>query len=369
VVAGLPLTASGKVDRAALPASDYTQLPGSREPATIIEEALCGLFAEVLGVSSVGVDDDFFALGGHSLLAVRLVASLHDRGIDIPVRTVIEFPSVAKLMPRLNASSIRDGLGTLLPIRVRGHKPPYFCLHPAGGLSWCYMPLARYIPADYPLYGLQARGLDGTGPLPSSMRQMAADYIEQIRAVQQSGPYNLLGWSFGGNLAHEIAVQLQANGEQVASLILMDAYPSRPVTTPPAHSDEAQALDPPADSGSDVIKTDGEFDPEFERLLGEMRVEAGSIAISDEEIMTFARVSQNNQRIMDMHEIGRFDGDLLMIVAAESGPQGASEILWSPYVHGQVCEAVVPCSHMDMWKPDIMAQVWSAMSAWMRRET
>src|SRR6202035_6200465 len=95
-------------------------------------------------------------------------------------------------------SSIRDALGVLLPIRAHGSNPPFFCMPPGGGVSWCYMPLARYVPADYPLYGLQDRGLDGASQLAGSVRDMAADYLEQIRAVQGSGPYHLLGWSFGG---------------------------------------------------------------------------------------------------------------------------------------------------------------------------
>src|SRR5205807_6296229 len=100
-----------------------------------------------------------------------------------------------------------------------------FCVHPAGGLSWCYAPLLRYLPDDIPLYGLQATGLDGTGELPESLPAMAADYLQRLRSVQPSGPYRLLGWSFGGLVAHEMARQLQAQGEQVAAMIVLDAYP------------------------------------------------------------------------------------------------------------------------------------------------
>ncbi|NUT27831.1 MAG: alpha/beta fold hydrolase, partial [Streptomyces sp.] len=117
-------------------------------------------------------------------------------------------------------------LDVLLPLRPEGSRPPLFCVHPGMGLSWGYAALLPYLPGDVPVYGIQARGLARPEALPGSIEEMAADYADEIRAAQPSGPYHLLGWSIGGTLAQAVAARLEELGEQVALLALLDAYPS-----------------------------------------------------------------------------------------------------------------------------------------------
>ncbi len=364
VLDALPLTANGKVNRKALPAPDYAAAAAvtGRGPVSPLEETLCEAFAEVLRLPSVAVDDDFFRLGGHSLLAVAVVSLLRKRGISVSVRDVITAPTVRGLLDRMSLSSVRDALDVLLPIRAKGDRPPLFCVHPAGGLSWCYMPLARYVPDDMRLYGLQARGLDGTSQFPESVSDMAADYIRQIRTVQEAGPYYLLGWSFGGIPAHEIAVQLQAQGEEVAALILMDAYPLADRAALPAE----RQPDP------DVMMA---------RLVDRARREAGEVlgAISEEEVLLLAQTFQKNLAIRAVHELGRFEGGALHFAAAgdearaaaqaERGKMPAAAERWAPYVTGEISEMQLPCGHMDMIRPESLAQVWSGISSWLGLES
>ncbi|MBP2041482.1 amino acid adenylation domain-containing protein [Streptomyces avidinii] len=352
VIEQFPLTPNGKLDRKALPVPEAAVREEAHHSVNSFEANIGAAFAEVLGLESVGVDDDFFALGGHSLLAVRLVEALRERGVAMAVRDLFAAPTVGRLMKRMSLSSVQDALDVLLPIREQGERPPFFCFHPAGGVSWCYMPLVRYVPEDVPLYGLQARGLDGTSELAGSIAEMAADYITQMRSVQPSGPYHLLGWSYGGVLAHEIAVQLQAAGEEVGALVLLDQYPW--------DSEEEAAM----------AAREKELDPEDEidQLVDAVRLEAGGAlgAVTDEEYRTFARVLHNGRRIRRTHTHGRFDGDALLVVAKNGREEeGPTADRWAEHVTGVVSEAGVPCTHYDLAKPEHLGLVWAEVSAWL----
>jgi nonribosomal peptide synthetase CepC len=129
---------------------------------------------------------------------------------------------------RRSSASAKPRMGdfeVLLPLRVGGDRPPLFCVHASGGLSWSYGPLLQELPPNQPVYGVQARGLTRTESLPGSVEEMAADYVRQIRTVRPTGPYHLLGWSLGGRIAQAMAALLEAEGDEVGLLTLLDAYP------------------------------------------------------------------------------------------------------------------------------------------------
>ncbi len=396
-LAELPLTAAGKLDRRALPAPDYGSATAAwanvrRNSATALERLVCEAFAEVLGVPEVRVEDDFFALGGHSLLAVTLVTRLQEKGVSVSVRNVFAGPTPAGLIGQLSLSSVSDSLEKLLAIRTGGGQPPFFCIHPAGGLSWCYMPLAQFVPTDIPLYGLQATGLDGSAELAGSIGEMAADYVREIRAVQPAGPYHLLGFSFGGMPVHEIAVQLQAAGETVAAVVIMDTYPSRSGDDRPieeieggptgaaltpgavilapagAPTDPAGRPTPPSEAGTPVVFA--ELDPQAgrERIAAKIREELGEVlgGISDDELLVLAKVHHNNTSIRKQFTPGVLDGDVLLFVAGIAGEAGAAQPQrWAPYVRGEICTVTLPCRHTDMMLPDMLRQAWAAIAEWL----
>jgi len=222
----LPLTPNGKVDRRSLPLPDESQRDLEQAylaPRDQLEEQLVTLWANVLQRKSIGVNDNFFELGGNSLLAARLFAHIENRlGKHLPLATLFKFPTVEQLANSLRDSDTFKPWSSLVAIQPEGSRPPLFCVHAAGANVLIYRPLSRHLGNDQPVFALQAQGLDGrTKPL-TTVEEMAALYISEIRAFQPRGPYFLLGASFGGLVIYEMAQQLLAQGQEVALLAMLN---------------------------------------------------------------------------------------------------------------------------------------------------
>jgi amino acid adenylation domain-containing protein len=220
----LPLTASGKVDRRALPqpgpARSGQDAPHVA-PRDDLERVLAAVWEELLGVRPIGIEDDFFALGGHSLLAVRLFARMEIvTGRRLPLALIFAAPTVASLAVLLRRDRWSPPRSPLVPIRTGGSCPPLFLIRTAGGHVLPYGRLATLLDAEQPVYGLQQAD-EVTQPA-TGVVEMATRFVAEIRSVQPRGPYHLGGLSFGGLLAFEVAQQLSAAGEDVALLALLD---------------------------------------------------------------------------------------------------------------------------------------------------
>jgi len=218
----MPLTPSGKVDRGKLPAPGQKRPELERAftaPRDAQERQLAEIWERVLGVQPVGVQDNFFELGGHSLLAVRLSAQIEKAfGQELPLAALFQAPTIEQLASVLRQAGRPAPCSTLVAMRPTGSNPPFFVV--PGNLGNVFTDLgnlARYLGLNQPFYGLQDSVQN-----PARIEALAARYLGEIRAVQSKGPYLLGGVCSGGIVAFEMAQQLQAQGQQVFLLALVE---------------------------------------------------------------------------------------------------------------------------------------------------
>jgi amino acid adenylation domain-containing protein len=221
----MPLTPNGKVDRKGLPSPEYGELSqrAYEAPQGEVEEALAEIWCELLGLERVGRDDDFFELGGHSLLALRIMAKAKERFGRLYPMTWLFSASTIRRFAALVESDSAATHDILVPMEVRGNRTPIFAIAGAGGNVMSLIEVSRSLGPDQPFYGLQAQGLDGRTPPSDSIETTARINIQAIKSVQPEGPYRLLGHSYGGAVAYEMALQLSARGDRVSMLALLDS--------------------------------------------------------------------------------------------------------------------------------------------------
>lgn len=229
-LSGLPLTANYKVDVSALPAPGLerseTAAAALNEPRGTMAVQLTALWRSVLDDNTIGVHDNFFEHGGHSLKAIQLL-TLIERvyGRRLPLATLIEAPTVAQMAQMLSRADWTPPWRSLVAISLRGTKVPLFAVPGVGGNVLVFAKLAALLARDRPVYGLQAKGLDGVEKPFASIEEMAAFYVSEIRSVQPQGPYFLGGTCTGGVVAYEMARGLRTQGETVALVIMESWHP------------------------------------------------------------------------------------------------------------------------------------------------
>ena len=332
VLAEFPLTPNGKLDRDALPEPEFRGTRSGAAARTPREQVLCDLFADVLGLPDAGADDDFFDLGGHSLLATRLISRVHaELGVELGIRALFESPTPARLAAALDREDTGGEFDVVFPIRATGDRPPVFCVHPAGGLSWSFVGLTRHLGKDRPIYGLQSPGLTQADRSAPSVDELARHYIVRIRSLFADGPVHLVGWSVGGLIAHRMAELLQAEGVRVGLLAVLDSYPLADAERAPL-SDEAVA---------DAV-----------------RAGAGQFQLDESRSAAFARAYTQNTAAGLAFVPGTFRGTLVHFEATEgASPDRPDVAAWRPHVVGEIDTHPVSCTHDEMTGPGALAVI------------
>ncbi|MFG2530993.1 amino acid adenylation domain-containing protein [Streptomyces sp. NPDC048516] len=362
VVDEWPLTPNAKLDHRALPAPAQPAAGEYRPPRSPQEELVCRLFGDVLGVERVGVDDSFFELGGHSLLATRLTHRIGQAlGRPLELRDIFAAPTPARLCEQLDGDG-GSAFDVILPLRTSGSAAPLFCIHPIAGLSWRYSTLLSALSADHPVYAVQARGLDGTEPLPASMDELATDYARQIRAVQPEGPYHLLGWSLGGIMAQAVATALEADGQQIGLLAVLDTSPPEPGSKGTGTREEILtqmyegygkiygipegAPEEPTTDGmrAQIVEWYGEGSSELRYLGREHRAAALEVSI-------------NNAYLAAQRRPDVLRADLLLVLATRKRLEAVVPEAWEEFLAGRMEIVEVDCEHSQMMDPGPAEQI------------
>jgi amino acid adenylation domain-containing protein len=367
----MPLTANGKIDRAALPLPGHGAIPsGPDRSRTGPEAVLAGLFCEVLGVSEVGVDDSFFDIGGHSLLAVRLADRIRTvLGAELTVSAVFEGPSPAQLADRL-ARSDAVGVADLLPYRPGGSRPPVFLVPPLGGLGWCYAGLVNHLPPGHPVFALQDPrfGARADAAVPAaSVPELARMFVARIKAVRPAGPYLVGGWSFGGTVAQQIAVELEEQGDQVALLALFDAFPG---LGDGSRTSTAQALRMALDGIRlpDAVLADHPDASDVAAVRAALRAAGSPLGTLDEPgLSRLLGVAIQNHDAMSRHVPGHFHGTAICFDAtAEPGAVARASDSWRPYCDGDLEGHPVAADHLSLLSPEALVEAGPVLAARIR---
>ncbi|KXV10795.1 hypothetical protein CR51_08605 [Caballeronia megalochromosomata] len=351
----LPVTLNGKLDRAALPAPAHAPRR-FQAPRNAREAELARLFAQALDRDTVSIDDNFFALGGHSLRAARLVNRIRDTlGVDPGIRALFEAPTVALLGERLRRAHASDALAPLLPLQHASAAAPLFCVHPGYGLSWCYATLIPHIGTDVPLYGLQSPMLSGEAP-PPSVDGLADRYLAHIRTIQPRGPYRLMGWSFGGLVAHRIATRLEAEGETVAHVVLLDSTlretPRHETLAPATHLGNVLAMIgyPFSETAPGALRWD--------HVMDHMRaIESPLAHVPESALPALVEVSACHASLAASFRPAPLSAPITFMRATATLSGDASLQAWRASARGMLDVIDVPYEHDHMMRADALAVI------------
>jgi polyketide synthase PksJ len=318
-----------------------------REPRTHHEEVIRSLFGESLMIPAdrIGIDASFFVLGGRSAPATQLAARIGEAfGIELPVQTIFEQETVEHLGQWVEELTKRLPQGKPLALRPKGRSLPLFCIHPSSGFGRPYRVLLPHLTADIPVYALEARGLKDSDILPATLGDMCADYIDQIQRIQPTGPYHLLGWSFGAIPAHAIATGMQARGLEVAGLVLIDGFPF----------DGEPWVEQLVSSHRDHWRNEMQSFRELNDASDEWK---GII------LDRLCAIKRNNVYLQSYKDRSVFMGDALLVNC------GSHPFSWDDYVSGTLFEVSVILGHNVLMTPEAAAVYGPKIAEYLRNST
>ena len=363
----LPLAATGKVDRAALPAPPSAGATGTyRPPSTDAQRHVAAAFAQVLHAGQVGLDDDFFALGGSSLQAALTLADIAERsGVTVPMRRFYADPTVAAIAAVVEATpttgadapGLTEPDDPLVRLRDTGSRTPLFCVPNVSGSAYTYVALTSRLDLDQPVYAFDAPGLHHDVEALDQVPALAECYLSALRARQPQGPYRLLGYSMGGLVAYEMATRLVEASQRVDLLVLIDSSVPDPAEPPGA----AQLLQLFVDdiagvAGGHAPRLDPALagSPQAEQVarLRDVLCDAGLLSPAvgvDFLARRLAVFTASARAAWTYHPSGRFTGRFAGRVRLVRAERSADTRTGWGALCGRLDDHVVPGDHFTIW--------------------
>jgi amino acid adenylation domain-containing protein len=329
----IPISSNGKIDRKALPLPAETQALQADTyiaPRSHLEKMLVGIWAEVLGVRQVGLDDDFFDLGGHSLVGVRLLAKIKKTyQVNLELAVLFEARTVRQLADVIRKLKQPTGAEyTLVPIQPNGSRIPFFCVHGVGGGVLNYQAISKALGPDQPFYAFRSLLLTWEKTRETTIEELASVYIKEMRSLLPQGPYLIGGGSFGGIVAFEMAQQLYAQGAEPALLVLFDT--SAPGSVQRVGTTEKlrgfwqrlREQGVPYLVRKVVLKGD-DWRQRFVKRSRDVASYCYRLAGSDLPVrLRYYQVQEAHSRAMARYNIQRYPGKITLMRAVERGYQG-----------------------------------------------
>jgi amino acid adenylation domain-containing protein len=358
----LPLSSNGKLDRGALPPPvELAPLDDAELPLTETERAVAAIWRRVLNRGAVGREDDFFALGGHSLLAVSLIEEVRRvLAVELPVTALLDGPTLSAFAARIeqtrgagSSAHAGGGVGAVVSFQRGGVAPELFCIGGLGGNPLGIRRLAVELGAEQPVHGLYNPSFDARSV--RSIEELARELYVEIRRLRPRGPYYLSGFSAGGVIAFELAHLLQAAGEAVPLLVMLDAYnPKLPRWS--RQERVALFLSMCREAGAAYAWRRLRARIRFELKYAGLRYLGRSLGAPND----FFGMQAAFVRALARYEPKSYDGDVLLVRAA---PGTASDVDyrthesngWRDLVRGKLEIVNLGCRHEDVLREHVPA--------------
>jgi amino acid adenylation domain-containing protein len=397
IIEAFPLNANGKVDLKALPDPGHAAVSmkvAFESPQPGIESRLAAIWSELLGIERVGRHDDFFALGGHSLMALRMFSRINrEFGLSLPLATLLRHPTLAGLASLFDGKPEPDGtkpvakplprtgddsVGHVVTLAEGGSDSPLFCIHGGDGGVLFYKSLAELMPKVLPVHAIESLELGRSGPIRErSINETAKHYLEIIRKVQKVGPYRLAGYSFGGVVAHEIACQLAASGDEVSFVGMFDTHnPAAPARAYnplerfqvfwQEHGDEP-LLSRIGLLGGRI----GEGLRTHRTVKAEIRAARATGPAEAYSDLRRIQVREENWRAMCGYQPGRFKGRITLFKSTHANDkvERPADYGWSALAGSGLDIISVPGHHLDLFALENISSLATALTQALKRSS